>query len=378
VVKKTGSTGPALVIGDWRISLLDTSHPREIMIEVTTRCNYDCIYCFRRSLIGEGLHDMDKNLFYKIVDEAVEAGVSKISFSGWGEPLIHPNIIDFLSYAKSKGLEVLLNTNGYYLLDYIDVIADLGVDNVTVSIDAADDDVYKLVRRGGDLARVIKALLKLKEMKIRENKLLPSIHIQFTINRYNYKNLLATARLAYYLGASKVIVSNIIPLNSYYEENISCYTDPECPKEVSRITGELAKIGLEHGVEVSLPNFNRAYSERSCPFINKYALFIRYDGGVAPCIYYAHHWRSYLSGVLREIKPVIFGYIGREKLIDIWRKPDYVKFRAITYFMYQPSCLDCPLQPYCTITLSNEYDCWGNTPTCAHCPYSRDMTRCPL
>ncbi|ABN69773.1 Radical SAM domain protein [Staphylothermus marinus F1] len=368
----------SIIIGDWNISLDEKSHPKEIMVEVTTRCNYDCIYCFRRTIVGEGFHDMDRDLFYKIIDEAVEIGVSKISFSGWGEPLIHPYIIDFLYYAKSKGLEILLNTNGYFLIKYVDYIARIGVDDIIVSIDAAEDDVYKLIRRGGDLARVIEALLILKDMKIKKNMFYPRVNIQFTINRYNYRNLLATTKLAHTLGASKIIVSNVIPLNQYYEENVSCYSDPKCLEEVSKITEELARIELEYGVEISLPNFNKAYSERICPFISKYALFIRYDGGVAPCIYYAHHWKNYLAGVQREIKPVIFGYVGKEKLINIWRKPEYIRFRAITYFMHQPSCLDCPLQPYCTITLTNEYDCWGNSPTCAHCPYSRDMTRCPL
>ncbi len=368
----------SIKIGEWIIKTVDNTHPKELMIEVTTRCNYDCIYCFRRRLINEELGDMNEKLFYKIIDEAASIGVEKISFSGWGEPLIHPKIIEFLKYAKKKDLEILLNTNGFFLPKYVEALYDIGVDNITVSVDADDDNVYKLIRRGGDLVRIINGLLRIKELKIRDNALKPEVHIQFTINRYNYRNLLPVTRLAYKLGVSKVIVSNIIPLNKEYEEQLSCYRYSDCIKEANKLITELTRISLEYGVEVSLPNYSLSYSERSCPFIKRYATFIRYDGGVAPCIYYAHHWRNYINGVEREIKPVIFGYLTKQKLIDIWRSPEYTKFRALVYFMHQPSCLDCPVQEYCTLTLANDYDCWGNTPTCAHCPYSRDMVRCPL
>jgi len=107
-------------------------------------------------------------------------------------------------------------------------------------------------------------------------------------------------------------------------------------------------------------------------------MYIRYDGYVAPCIYYAHNWRNAFFGIEREIHRVLFGNIREKNLLEIWRSPEYALFRFRATFFTQPSCLDCPLAPYCTYTLSNESDCWGNTPTCAHCPYSHDIARCPL
>ncbi len=368
---------PRLSIGEWTIELVKDSHPSELMIEVTTKCNYECIYCFRKNLLEHELGSMNPRLFYTIIDEASEIGVRRISFSGWGEPLIHPNIMDLISYAKENKMEVLLNTNGYFLEEYVDELFHMQIDEIIVSIDSADDNVYSIIRRGGELARIVNALLRLKELKIEHQTIKPYLSIQYTINRYNYRNLLPMIKLARELGAYQITVSNVIPLNSFQEQELACYYDKKCINEVEKLRIEIAKLSLEYNVNLSFPNFTLK-TERVCPFVAKKATFIRFDGGVSPCIYYAHGWVNTLYGIRRIIEPVIFGYLPKRKLIDIWRDPSYVKFRIITYFMHQPSCLDCSLREYCTITLSNIYDCWGNQPTCAHCPYSRDLVRCPL
>lgn len=364
--------------GEWFISLIPESHPEEVMIELTTKCNYDCIYCFRRNLINEEDGLIDTGLALKIIDEAAITGVKKISFSGWGEPLLHPDALDILRYAKKKGLEVLLNTNGYFLKESIEEIFNIRVDYIIVSIDSPDDDVYKIIRKGGDLARLMEAFLRLLELRIEHTSKKPIVEIQFTINKYNYGNIYPMIRLAQRIGASRIVVSNIIPLSKKHEEQLACYLDGKCVSEVDKIKIKLAEISLETGVEISLPNFNRSCSERTCPYVSRRAIYVRHDGLVAPCIYYAHHWRNCLFGIEREIYPVIFGDLKKDKLIDIWRKPEYVRFRFRTYYMHYPSCLDCPVQEYCTLTLDNNSDCWGSNPSCAHCPYSRNLTRCPL
>jgi tungsten cofactor oxidoreducase radical SAM maturase len=361
----------------WRISISPESHPRELMVELTTKCNYDCIYCFRRRMVGEELGDMPYELAIKILTMAREAGVSKISFSGWGEPLVNPRALDIIRYAKEKGLRVLLNTNGYFLQDYGEELYRLRVDQIVVSIDSPYPDTYSLIRKGGDLARLVKALLRIRDWKIRDNTTIPEVDIQFTVNKYNYKNILPMIRLAKELGASRITVSNIIPLTPEMEEQLACYMDEKCVGEIEKLKLDIARLSMSGGVEVLLPNFSASYSERFCPFYKERAFFVRRDGLVTPCIYYAHHWSNTLFGVSREIYPVIIGDLKKENLRKIWLQNSLL-FRFKTAYMDYPSCLDCPLKDYCLLTLDNMQDCWGNTPTCSHCPYSRDLVRCPL
>ncbi len=363
-------------IGEWIISLAEDSHPRELMIEVTTHCNYDCIHCFRR-VMSEPLGHMDSKVFARVLETAKKAGVEKLSFSGWGEPLVHPNIVDMLRRAKEAGFKVLLNTNGSLLGGIAKTIVDLGIDEVVVSIDAVDPQLYGNIRVRGYLDTVTENLVKLKELLKETGSWKPMVKIEFTLNKLNYLELKRIVDYAKLVGATHVIVSNIIPLTLEHEEKLACYRDNECLKQLEHLKIELGKKSLDSNVQVHMPSFN-VVVERKCPFTQNYALYIRWDGLVAPCIYYAHTWKNTFMGIEREIKAVILGNILEEELIDIWRRRENADFRLRATIFNQPSCLDCPLVKYCTLTLTNQVDCWGNTPTCAHCPYSHDITRCPL
>ncbi len=88
---------------EWEVKLSPKSHPLEIMVETTTNCNYDCIFCFRRYLKPFEYRDMSIDIFEKILDQAVKAGVNKLSFSGWGEGLVNKNISYFLEEGGVEG-----------------------------------------------------------------------------------------------------------------------------------------------------------------------------------------------------------------------------------------------------------------------------------
>ncbi|MEB3756404.1 MAG: tungsten cofactor oxidoreductase radical SAM maturase [Desulfurococcales archaeon] len=359
----------------WHIAPSDDSHPRELMIEVSNKCNYNCIYCFR-NLMKDPEGFMEPELYYKIVEEAYDIGVEKITFSGWGEPLLHPKIRDFIKKAKDLELKVLLNTNGYYLRENIGWVKEL-VDELYVSMDSSESNLYSLLRKGGDLSRLLSALEDIN--KFRREKMVnkPEIIIQFTLTKLNVDNLVKTIELAGKLKATRFIVSNILPLTPGQEKSLACYMDDSCKEKIAKISGMLARLSMIHNILISLPQLDLT-TERECPFASRDALFIRWDGKVAPCIYMAHGWVNTFYKVTRTINPVILGDLKKESLIDIWNSEEYMKYKFNLDFMYYPSCPDCPLRDYCTFTLSNDMDCWGNQPSCASCPYARDIVRCPL
>ncbi len=80
---------------------------KEIIIELTNRCNLDCEFCFNRS---SEKNDLPKELVFSIIDNAVSLGVEAVRLSG-GEPLVYPEIFEVIDYAKSKGLYVIVNSN---------------------------------------------------------------------------------------------------------------------------------------------------------------------------------------------------------------------------------------------------------------------------
>jgi radical SAM protein with 4Fe4S-binding SPASM domain len=90
--------------------------PSEVVIEVEPKCNFNCNFCFNKlSFASEGrnhLESLSKDYVKKIVEAAADAKIGSIRFTG-GEPLLHPDILELLDFAKSLNFaQVRLNTNG--------------------------------------------------------------------------------------------------------------------------------------------------------------------------------------------------------------------------------------------------------------------------
>jgi sulfatase maturation enzyme AslB (radical SAM superfamily) len=91
-----------------------TTVPPSLQIEPTNCCNARCICCSTaRSSRLRGYMDFD--LFQRIIDDAAQVGVKRVHLYLHGEPLLHPRIVEMISYIKLRNLAVHLTTNGMLL-----------------------------------------------------------------------------------------------------------------------------------------------------------------------------------------------------------------------------------------------------------------------
>lgn len=137
--------------------------PINVDIEVTAACNLKCPMCLfamertkgGASAVKSGF--MSWELYKKIVDEAAAIGVSAIKLVWRGEPLLHPDIVKMIQYAKKCGiLDVIINTNAVCLNDELarDLIS-AGLDKIIFSVDSIDKDEYEQIRIGAKFEEVI-------------------------------------------------------------------------------------------------------------------------------------------------------------------------------------------------------------------------------
>lgn len=84
---------------------------KKIYIEITNICNLQCSFCPETSREGRF---MKLDEFSYILDE-IKAYTDYIYLHVKGEPLLHPNIDEFLDISYKKGLKVNLTTNGTLL-----------------------------------------------------------------------------------------------------------------------------------------------------------------------------------------------------------------------------------------------------------------------
>ncbi len=360
---------------EWEVRYVP-SKPSILVVEVTTRCNLSCVHCFRRSM-REAEGDMDYELFLRLMREVRDwGGVERITLTGWGEPTVHPNILDMLDQAKKVAKEVYLSTNGVTLAELADDLIRMKIDGLYVSVDSPEVETFSKLRLGGSLTKVLEGLKRLKELKFAKHSPKPAVTIIFTITKMNYRQVIGVSLLAKEVMANRLVYSNLIPPNKEVE-NLTCLGNAKCTEEVLRDIAEVSKEAMDGKLSVQSTYLNvRSYF--LCPFIGYGATYICSDGVVAPCMYFAHDWTPTLFGVSRHIRRIAMGDLHRQSLLNIWRSPDYVRFRFAVRSGQMPSCLDCELAEYCSYTLENIYDCLGNTPSCGSCPFAKNLSFCPV
>jgi cyclic pyranopterin phosphate synthase len=123
---------------------------RDLRVSVTDRCNFRCTYCMPKEVFGPGYEFLprDQLLTFEeiasVVRHFVAGGVKKVRITG-GEPLLRKGIEDLVGLiAQVDGVEDLtLTTNASLLARKAPALAEAGLDRVTVSLDAMDDETFQ-------------------------------------------------------------------------------------------------------------------------------------------------------------------------------------------------------------------------------------------
>lgn len=151
--------------------------------------------------------------------------------------------------------------------------------------------------------------------------------------------------------------------------------------EVEEIFRQSEKIAHEYQINLRLPSIYPDAKRRSCPYIGRNALAVRYDGLVFPCQELMYPHPTYVNAHGKHIYEASFGDLNKESLEAIWNKTRYIAFRKVRENMVSriPWCGDCAYSSLgCYYVKTNELDCQGNEHTCAECLYSANIAQCNI
>src|SRR5512135_3637511 len=102
-------------------------------LEVTDICNLACLGCYRQKISG---HKTLEQLKEEVLFLKRWRNVDNISIAG-GEPLMHPQILDVISFIKEQGIKPILLTNGLKLdRDMVIALKKAGLAGFTIHIDS--------------------------------------------------------------------------------------------------------------------------------------------------------------------------------------------------------------------------------------------------
>ena len=123
---------------------------KDLRISITDRCNFRCNYCMPPDQFSNNHEFLPRSEILSfeditlIVKSMLSLGLKKVRITG-GEPLLRKDICTLISMIREcdSDLDIALTTNGSLLGKFADDLAKSGLDRVTVSIDAIDDEMVR-------------------------------------------------------------------------------------------------------------------------------------------------------------------------------------------------------------------------------------------
>ena len=363
---------------------------RKVYVEATSVCDLACVTCLQRTWDEVAGH-MPLERYARLLDGLPDnpSAAVTLTFSGFGEPLMHPDIIEMIRRARARDLRVEIITNGTRLdAGMADALAVLGVAQVTVSVNGGDEAAFASMRQGS-LRRTLEGVAALRD--IRRRRKIP-LHIGLACvatrrNAYSLPSLLHTARD---LEIDFVSISNVVPHTAEMAEETlyertAFLTNPAPDAWRPRV--ELARMdrndltrpllqAIEDEVLVTPPPATDAGSWRNhCRFAHEGMLAVTSDGRVAPCLSLMRSHTAFVNGQAKTVTGVVVGHVDETPLVQIWRAPAFREFRRRVRAFDFPPCFGCGP---CPLSETNQDDCYGSqAPVCSECLWAQGIVLCP-
>lgn len=132
--------------------------PRSVRLSLTDRCDLACIYCRPHKQDGYLEDRLEVEAWKTMALGLVRAGVRRVRLTG-GEPLLHPAVVEVVTFLGTLGLEdVALTTNATRLERHARALRAAGLMRVNVSLDTLDADRFQRMTRGGKLDVVLRGI----------------------------------------------------------------------------------------------------------------------------------------------------------------------------------------------------------------------------
>ena len=165
---------------------------RLINIELTSNCPARCAMCPRSQIKEKGF--MSYKTLKNIVDQIQENNIWEITFSGRGEPTLHPHLPEMLNLCKKSSVTSALITTAV-AMNKDNIEACKNIDVIRLSVSSFDKSTFEKIHRGLDYYKVwqnIDNLTNAIPEKIKVHLVGGETiyeHLEETINFFHKKNI---------------------------------------------------------------------------------------------------------------------------------------------------------------------------------------------
>lgn len=255
--------------------------PKDVLhINLLDKCNLQCIHCSEEASPSQN-HYIDRGTVMSLFSSLDGIGINRVVFMG-GEPLLYPNVDEFIYTLNGMGKEVKFDTNGTIVPKFIDNIPKSVVFRVSLEGGIETND---RVRGDGNFRKVIRNIGVFRDKGFRSGIRMT----MFPFTKESDMDELARIVKAYDLDLLKVGV--IQPIGRSVNPEIH-----EMPvKHYLRLAESIREISEKYGIKIKLcgdaPWVPGGISEKwqnrikgdifTCRAAEGY--FVNVNGDVTPC-----------------------------------------------------------------------------------------------
>lgn len=317
-----------------RNELLEIAWEKPILaqIEITNKCNQQCIFCYTGNKVGQIKSDLTLEQWQNIIIKLRNIGVRKLDFTG-RESFMHRELSALVSWCKKLGFEIKINTNGTF--DILNVLKN--VDEIVFSIHGIGSTHNKIVGNTKSFDLV--------EANIKQTTLAGvKTSINMSLIKSNYHQMLEV--FDYF--DSKYDINKFAPsipvlsrFGSSFKE-LSLVLNRELLDDYINNLKKIPenKLTMKHGFHSIFINDRDYYKDTGLLLPNcaagKYKLIVESDGKVFPCNFFKSE-KFFCGNILTDDEHQIWKF-GR----------GFKRFRQLVLGKKIPKeCTKCLKKPRC-------------------------------
>lgn len=294
----------------------------------TNACNMYCEHCYRDAGC-KAEDELSTKEAKTMLEQIARAGFKIMIFSG-GEPLMRPDIVELVAYAKSLGLRPVFGTNGTLItVELAQKLKEAGTMGMGISLDSMDKEKHNRFRHyEGAWEQAVQGMRNCREAGL-------PFQIHTTVMDWNSPELEALTDFAVEEGAVAHHIFFLVPTGravSIEEESLRA---EEYEEVLTRIMRKQQTVDIELKPTCA-PQFTRIAKQmgietrfsRGCLAGTSYCI-ISPKGQVQPC--------AYLNIPLGDVRETPFD--------EIWRTNTVLN--ELRTLDYKGGCGDCGYKKIC-------------------------------
>lgn len=191
---------------------------REIDLNLTNKCNLNCIHCAFSSH-SKDPDELDFERLCEFINEALALGLEDVHLTG-GEPTLYKKLPELLEYVTKLGVNARLITNGLLLTESkLKKYKGLGLKSIMYSIDGLEEMHNKIRKHPSSFQKAVESIHIAKQLNynIRVNAVISKNNIHEIMDLIKYMRNLEIDVFSFFLYS---------PTGREFKEQLECVVEP--------------------------------------------------------------------------------------------------------------------------------------------------------